>query len=336
MLSKFLIMATLTQKSVVTPRLFTFSYYIQVSPSSTKPTLLFLHGWPDSALVWLNLISTFGSLGYGIIAPDLLGYGGSSKPTSPSHYNSAGICSDLIHILDDEHVSQVIAIGHDWGTLPAYRLPLYYPDRVTGVISTTIAYSPPAPFDFATLKAYFTKTLGKPLLAYWDLLIANQAPSLLEDHAASLFDCLHARAIDGLGDVLAVENGLRQWLESDRHEPTKAYATPAMRDAFVERVRRDGMAGPLCWYRAAAENLHWEMGEKDLPKERYVLEIPVLYVGCERDTISPPGVIEGPKGAGLLPDLTVKVIDSGHWVMMEKPGELESVLKAWLLEKFPV
>ena len=61
--------------------------YVHYSPRChDKPYILFLHGWPDSSYLWRNQFEYFHRLGYGIVAPDLLGFGGSDKPANLSAY----------------------------------------------------------------------------------------------------------------------------------------------------------------------------------------------------------------------------------------------------------
>lgn len=53
-------------------------------------------------------------LGYGLIVPDLLGYGGTDKPTDLESYVGSGHAQDIIDILDKEGIDKVIGVGHDW------------------------------------------------------------------------------------------------------------------------------------------------------------------------------------------------------------------------------
>lgn len=94
------------------------SYHYYFSPAKdAKPTLLFLHGFPSTSLDWKYQTSFFVARGFGVIVPDLLGYGGTDKPTEPKEYAMSLMCSDIIEILDEEKYSKenkVISIGHDW------------------------------------------------------------------------------------------------------------------------------------------------------------------------------------------------------------------------------
>ncbi|KAJ6461337.1 hypothetical protein C8R45DRAFT_786307, partial [Mycena sanguinolenta] len=69
-------------KQTKTQRGFTYSYYFSV-PVAGKPTLFFSHGFPTPAYLWNKQVPFFEQKAYGIIAPDLLGYGGTDKPSNP-------------------------------------------------------------------------------------------------------------------------------------------------------------------------------------------------------------------------------------------------------------
>ena len=100
-------------KDLTTSRGLNYHYYCS-PPQLSKPILLFLHGFPSTSYDWRHQVSFFRKEGYGLIVPDMLGYGGSAKPTDPMHYKASLLCADLIDILDAEHVDQAIVIGHDW------------------------------------------------------------------------------------------------------------------------------------------------------------------------------------------------------------------------------
>lgn len=105
-------MDTFTHKSLITdPYRLTYSYYLSPNfPEHTKsspdaPILLLLHGFPDDAHMWAGAIPILLQLGYPLLIPDLLGFGGSSKPTDPSRYNYKQQADSLAQILDVEGLS---------------------------------------------------------------------------------------------------------------------------------------------------------------------------------------------------------------------------------------
>ena len=50
------------------------------------PLLLFLHGFPEAAFVWDELLEHFGDR-YRCVAPNLRGFGPSSAPVEPPRWN---------------------------------------------------------------------------------------------------------------------------------------------------------------------------------------------------------------------------------------------------------
>ena len=65
-----------------------------------RPMLFMIHGVGGSASVWTPQIEHFTSLGYEVVAPDLLGHGFSSVPDDPSSYTFSKLFRDVLTIFD--------------------------------------------------------------------------------------------------------------------------------------------------------------------------------------------------------------------------------------------
>jgi soluble epoxide hydrolase/lipid-phosphate phosphatase len=100
-----------------TSRSFTYNYINLLPSQPGKPYILFLHGFPSSIFHYRHQIEYFSKKGYGIIAPDLLGYGKTSKPLDPTVYTGKGMSQDIKEILDHEKITSPIGVGHDWYVL---------------------------------------------------------------------------------------------------------------------------------------------------------------------------------------------------------------------------
>lgn len=107
-----------------TARALTYSY-IHIPPQvpNTK-YILFLHGFPSTSHDWRHQISFFVAKGYGILAPDLLGFGETSKPSELEAYKGEGMARDIVEIMVLEGVRVVVGVAHDWYVL---RLILFLP-----------------------------------------------------------------------------------------------------------------------------------------------------------------------------------------------------------------
>lgn len=113
-------------------------------PSTSKPTILFLHGFPSTSYDWRHQIAHFSSLGYGIIAPDLLGYPDTDSPAPLEAYKYKAMTQDIFSILAIEHVEKVHIVGHDFGAL--FMSPLIGflgRDRVLSATFLAVPYFPP-------------------------------------------------------------------------------------------------------------------------------------------------------------------------------------------------
>ena len=86
-----------------------------------------------------------------------------------------------------------------------------------------------------------------------------------------------------------------------------------------------GYGPPLNWYKAQIRHFNDE-DEASIPAERSFIEQPTLLVTCSQDPVGAPGVAE----AGTRPfvkNLQVTQIDTGHWLQLEKPDEVNQILK---------
>lgn len=89
--------------------------FVHVPPTDfKKPTFLLLHGFPSSSWDWRHQISQFRKAGYGVVAPDLLGYGDTDKPEELDAYSMKRMSSHVAEILQRKGLQKVIGVGHDW------------------------------------------------------------------------------------------------------------------------------------------------------------------------------------------------------------------------------
>lgn len=170
--------------------------YVHIRPGrTTQPTLLFLHGFPSSSYDWRHQIDYFSNCAqgreYGIIAPDLLGYGGTDKPISASEYRAKTMCHELIEMMDREGVERVHAVGHDMGCAVLSRLADYFPQRLASCTFLTVPYARPGEgFDLQAVNAMTKQFLGFERFGYIDFLVAKESGKVIDEHVRfPLFTC---------------------------------------------------------------------------------------------------------------------------------------------------
>jgi haloacetate dehalogenase len=105
---------------------------LRVRHGGNGPPLLLLHGHPQTHVMW-HAIAPQLAQDFTVIAPDLRGYGESSKPeTTPDHmpYSKRVMAQDQVALMRHFGYEQFSVAGHDRGGRCAYRLALDHPERV--------------------------------------------------------------------------------------------------------------------------------------------------------------------------------------------------------------
>ncbi|KAF1348553.1 Alpha/Beta hydrolase protein [Delphinella strobiligena] len=320
-------MDTLHKKTLNVSRGLTYTYY--TSPAKAqKPILLLCHGFPDCAAEWEDLITThLVPAGYGVVAPDCLGYAGTSKPTDPSLYKWRLMTADIIEILDAEEVTKVVSLGHDWGSQLAQRVYNLHPDRVEGLVMVNVAYSPPSshPFDLDGILALTKRLFGYSTFWYWKFFTAPDCAKILEKNLDSMFDVLHVPGEQWL-DTLCQPDGLRDFVTQGKKADVQSYATDEMRNEWVKRMEKDGFEAPLCWYKSSV--FGHQDGETDGVDP--LVKVPALYVAFNQDFVCRKEQIGMAESAGLLPHLTKVELDGSHWGLLAKKKEFGNAIVDWL------
>ena len=84
------------------------------------PLLLFLHGFPEAAFVWDELLEHFGDR-YRCVAPNLRGFGPSSAPVEPEAYRVKHLMTDIDALITQLGGGPLEAlVAHDWKDRPVW------------------------------------------------------------------------------------------------------------------------------------------------------------------------------------------------------------------------
>lgn len=328
-----------THKTHVSSRNYTYAYYVyKPSSTTTKPTLFLCHGFPDNALLWVDIVPALLPLGHPIVVPDMLGYDGTSKPKDPKEYSFKCVTRDLYEVADAEGLGTIIPVGHDWGSVMAQRLYIWRPERCAGLVLLNAAYQPPSgnAFDLAGLLDLTEKRFGYPSSAYWELMGSDEGAAILQEHMETFFHLLHWDDPDAMKKVFCVRGATKRLVIESRPEdiPLKPYAQrPGFKEAWLKQFGRDGFEGPLCWYKAMLRNVQSE-AEKEIPRENLLVKVPCLYISSTGDPVCRNDLMEPVRS--LVPDLqTFPVVEGNHWITYEKPEEVRGHIAEWLKSKFP-
>ena len=114
---------------------------LNVRSAGTGPTVLLLHGFPDSGEMWNEVTQLLAATGYRVLAPDLRGFGESDAPLGRRHYTLDRVVADLIAILDRLSPGEPVRVaGHDWGAVVAWCLSLAHPERVLSNVVISVGH----------------------------------------------------------------------------------------------------------------------------------------------------------------------------------------------------
>jgi soluble epoxide hydrolase/lipid-phosphate phosphatase len=159
---------------------YSYSYF---PAKSNHSTILFIHGFPSSSYDWRHQIAYFSSLGYGVLAPDLLGYGETDKPASVSDYRGKKMAAELNELLEHVKLEKVHGVAHDWGSFLLSRLATYYPERLLSSSFLATAYREPGKsMNVDPVNVITKQKLGYEMYGYWKFFEREDAAQVVKDH----------------------------------------------------------------------------------------------------------------------------------------------------------
>jgi haloacetate dehalogenase len=112
----------------------------RVRVGGSGPPLLLLHGCPQTHMMWGQIAGELAQ-DFTVVAPDIRGYGDSSKPASSSDsaaYSKRAMAGDAVTLMNLLNFDRFCVAGHDRGGRIAYRLALDHPDRVVSMSALDI------------------------------------------------------------------------------------------------------------------------------------------------------------------------------------------------------
>lgn len=276
-----------------------------------RPLILFLHGFPEAAFVWDEMLTHFSAPkngGYWCVAPNLRGYAGSSSPTDVSAYRAKYLVQDLVALKQalspDAHLACLVA--HDWGGAVAWNMANQHPQ----LMGRLAIINSPHPGTF--LRELQASPEQQAASAYMNFLIRPDAEVLLaEDDYRRLWAFFtHMGAVDG----------------------PYAWLTEEVKAQYRE-VWSQGLTGALNYYRASplrpprAQDA--AAAAISLPPSMLEILVPTLVLWGMQDIALPPGLIDGLEN--YIPDLTLeRIADASHWLVHEQPDLVANHLSAFL------
>jgi epoxide hydrolase 4 len=260
---------------------------------------LCLHGFPESSFSWRYQLPLLASLGFRVWAPDLRGYGGSSRPRGVQAYSLANLEEDVAALIEASGAGYVVLVGHDWGALIAWSYAMFGRVPIDRLVIMNVPHPALAEKGFRTgrqlMRSWYVFFFQIPWLPEW--LIARH------DYAAI------ARSIRGT----AVDKS--------------RFPREVLRVYQANAALPGALTAMLNYYRALVRGFL-----KNRRRGTPIIEVPTLMLWGEQDAALGRELTLGTDQ--YVQDLTLRLLPGvSHWIQQEAPVAVNRMLEAWLLGK---
>lgn len=261
------------------------------------PPVLLIHGYPQTHVMWHRVAPTLAEE-HSVVAPDLRGYGASSKPEAGDDhagYSKRVMAADLVDAMAALGHERFAVVGHDRGARVSYRMALDHPERVERLVT----------LDVIPTIEQFEAVSGPDARFLWHwYFLAQPAP-------------LPERLIGPEAEYY-LKGMIRAWSGSPEGISEEALA------AYVEAWTPDMIRATCDDYRAGA-TIDCELDRADRDAAR-TISCPMLALWGNRRGVR-----------DLLPvwrrwadDVSGRGLPCGHFIAEEAPEELLAELQPFL------
>ena len=259
---------------------------------------LCLHGFPEHSFSWRYQLPLLAQLGYRAWAPNLRGYGNSSRPAAMAAYGVEDLMADVAGLIDASGCEETTLIAHDWGAVIAWLFAI----REIRPLQRLVICNVPHPA--ASAPAFRT---WQQLKKSWYILFF-QLPGLPER-------MLGRDRAKGVGELIR-----------------RSSCDPARFPDEVVGVYADNAAQPgaltamINYYRAL---LRGGGLRRQAALGFPVIDTPTLMLWGEDDVALAKATTFGTEA--FVRDLTIRYLPRvSHWVQQEQPEVVNAMLRAFL------
>jgi pimeloyl-ACP methyl ester carboxylesterase len=262
------------------------------------PLLVFLHGFPEGAFVWDELLEHFGAR-YRCIAPNLRGFERSSSPADVEAYRAKHLVSDIRALIASQGPRAAALVAHDWGGAVAWAVAAQHPE----LIERLVIVNSPHPATF--LRELRDNPAQQAASAYMNFLCRPDAEARLAEN-----------------DFARLWTFFERMGATDPAHPGGGWLSEAVREQYRE-VWRQGLTGGCNYYRASplrpptgADSVIHTL---QLPAGLVTVDVPTHVIWAEADTALPPALLDGLEA--FVPQMTLtRVSGATHWIVHERPA----------------
>jgi len=270
---------------------------LRIRHGGSGPPLLLLHGHPQTHLMW-HAVAPGLAKRFTVVAPDLRGYGESSKPeTTADHepYSKRAMARDQVELMRQLGFERFSVCGHDRGARCAYRLALDRPECVERLAVLDIV---PTGDALRLADARFAR-------AFWHWFFLAQPDGLPERMIGADPEAFYFR---------------------QRYQARELFAAEALED-YLRSVRRPETIHAMCEDYRAGVTIDFELDEADRGSKR--IECPVLVLWGGRGRLGELYDDVLAIWRGWADEVRGRPLDCGHFLAEEAPEETLAELLAF-------
>lgn len=260
--------------------------------AGTGPLVVLLHGFPEFWYSWRHQMEALAAAGFRAVALDQRGYNESDKPAGVASYQIDKLTADVAGLIHQLGKGSAHVVGHDWGGVVAWHMPLHHP----GMVRRLAILNAPHP-------ALMRRELRRPaqLVRSW-YVFYFQLPWLPEWSFRR-------------DDFALLERTLR----------TDPVRPDTFSDEDIAHYKRalghpGALTAAINWYRAAFRTSSARVSRSLRP-----IDEPTQVIWGERDRYLGPRLLDGVES--WVRDLRVARLPEGsHWVQNDVPAKVNTIL----------
>jgi epoxide hydrolase 4 len=259
--------------------------------------VLCLHGFPESALSWRYQIEPLAQAGFHVWAPDLRGYGGTTRPRGIEAYQIESLMNDVNGLIAAAGTQRAVLVGHDWGGIIAWYYAMRHPNRVDALVTVNA----PHPACFEREIRHWRQLRRSWYMGVFQLPWLPEV--VLSAGHGAIIGFIFKRMARHMPEEL-VRVYRRQACEPGALTAMVNYYRAALRGGSARRQRRLGYSR---------------------------ISVPTLVLWGLQDSALGVRNLDGL--SNFVEDLTVVTMDAGHFVHEDKPEQVTREMLIWLGDK---
>jgi epoxide hydrolase 4 len=256
---------------------------------------LCLHGFPELNFSWRHQMPLLAAKGWRVWAPNLRGYGASSKPAGVRAYALDQLVADVAALIDASAAKEVMLVAHDWGAIIAWHFAILKVRPLVRLVVMNV----PHPLVAAREVRRWRQLWRSWYILFFQLPWLPERLNTMKDGAA-IKRAFHNMAVD------------------------KSRFPPEALQVYANAMLRPGAAtATVNYYRALMRTAHY----RAVGSGR--VEVPTLMIWGEEDTALNIHCTEGTEQ--WVSDFTLRRLPGvSHWVQQEAPEKVNAILEEWL------